>query len=38
MGYLRYSLMSIVLMFITGFSILGQGWFWAGFGLDLGWE
>ena len=35
MGYLRYSLMSTVLLFILGFFVLGGVWFWAGFVLAL---
>lgn len=35
MGYVRYSLMSIVLMFVTAYLIIGEGWFWAGFVLAL---
>ncbi len=30
MGYLRYSLMTIVLMLITAHFVLGGPWFWAG--------
>ncbi len=35
MGYLRYSLMSTVLVFIVGFFLAGGPWFWAGFLMAL---
>lgn len=35
MGYLRYSVMSVVLISILAFFVLGGPWFWAGFVLAL---
>ncbi len=35
MGYLRYSLMTIVLMLITAHFVIGGAWLWAGFILAI---